>query len=78
MVTLCGFVIIDLAVSRFYRSDKHHDASLYPRLGLDTFVYIYDCNGVSWQDTSTILESGTSDPLKWTVSQAQSDSTRLH
>ena len=38
-VTLCGFVIIGLAVSRFYRSEKHCDASLYPRFGLDTFVY---------------------------------------
>ena len=42
---------------------------------------VYDCDGVSWQDRSkmwTILESGTSDPLMWTVSQAQNDSTRLH
>ena len=65
MVTLCGFVTIDLAVSRFYRSEKHRDASLHLR--------IYDCDGVSWQDTSkrwTLLESGTSDPLIWTVSQA--------
>ena len=39
MVTLCGFVTIGIAVSRFYRSEKHRDASLYPRFGLDTFVY---------------------------------------
>ena len=39
VVTPCGFVSIGLAVSRFYRSEKHRDASLYPRFGLDTFVY---------------------------------------
>ena len=39
VVTLCGFVIIGLAVSRFYRSEKHRDTTLYPRFGLDTFVY---------------------------------------
>ena len=39
VVTLCGFVTIGLAVSRFYHSKKHRDASLYPRFGLDTFVY---------------------------------------
>ena len=72
MVTLFGFVTIGLAVLRFYRSEKHRDASLYPRFGL-RHLRIYDCDGVSWQDTSkrwTILESGTSDPLIWTVSQA--------
>ena len=78
VVTLCGFVIIGLAVLRFYRSDKHRDASLYPRFGLDIFVLVIcDCDGVNWQDTAkrwTILESGTSDPLIWTVSQAQNTS----
>ena len=39
VVTLCGFLIIGLADLRFYRSEKHRDASLYPRFGLDTFVY---------------------------------------
>ena len=39
VVTLCGFVVIGLAVSRFYRSEKHCDASLFQRFGLDTFIY---------------------------------------
>ena len=80
MVTLCGFVIIGLVVSRFYRSEKHRDASFLSTVWT-THLRIYDCDGVSWQDRSkrwTILESGTSDPLIWTVSQAQNDSTRLH
>ena len=65
MVTLCGFVIIGQAVSRFYGSEKHRDASFISAIWT-RHLRIYNWDGVSWQDTSkrwTILESGTSDPL---------------
>ena len=74
VVTLYGFVIFSLGCSRFYRPEQHRDASLYPRFVLDTFVAMYDCDGVNWQDSWTILESGTSDLLIWIVREAQNDS----